>query len=289
MQDRWMERLSEYLDGEMDRAERVSLETHLGECGECSAALEGLSRVRARARELRQAPAPPALWPRIEAAIAQGQDATAVAGPTSAAEPRAAAVAAGPARVIRLGSMRGGRHSFSLPELLAACLAVAIVSGGLVYALLRHQASTVVPGPVTVARAPETQPSPSAAGTGPLSGPGIDGGRGIAPASATIEPAVRTGAGAVYAARAEETPHEEAISELRKVLARQRDQLDPATIRTLESNLAIIDLAIDQARRALAADSANTYVKEHLAETMRRKVELLQRATMLASTSEETR
>jgi hypothetical protein len=45
------------------------------------------------------------------------------------------------------------------------------------------------------------------------------------------------------------------------------------------------------ARRALVADSANTYVKEHLADTMRRRVELLQRATMLASTSgqEETR
>src|SRR5258708_4455915 len=80
-------------------------------------------------------------------------------------------------------------------------------------------------------------------------------------------------------------PHEEALWELRKARARKRDQLGPATIRTLESNLAIIDLAIDQAKRALVADSANTYVKEHLADTMRRKVELLQRATMLASTS----
>ena len=90
---------------------------------------------------------------------------------------------------------------------------------------------------------------------------------------------------AVSARRTEATPHEEAIAELRKALAKERDRLDPATVRTLESNLAIIDLAIDQAKRALAADPANTYVKEHLAETMRRKIELLQRATMLASTT----
>lgn len=259
MQDRWMERLSDYLDQAMDRPERESLETHLGECAACAAALDGLRRVRARAKELSQAPVPPALWPRIEAAIARRQE---------------------PAPVLRQGSRPGGRRFFSLPELLAACLAVAIVSGGVVYAFLRHQTPRVQPGPATLTRATGTQTSPSAVGTGPV--------RERA-AEPVAEPASRRGAGAVYAARAEETPHEEAISELRTVLAHKRDQLDPATIRTLESNLAIIDLAIDQARRALAADSANTYVKEHLAETMRRRVELLQRATMLASTSEETR
>jgi hypothetical protein len=98
----------------------------------------------------------------------------------------------------------------------------------------------------------------------------------------TAEPA---SSGPIAANTLPESPHEEAIAELRKALARERDRLDPATIRTLESNLAIIDLAIDQAKRALAADPANTYVKEHLADTMRRKVELLQRATMLASAS----
>jgi anti-sigma factor ChrR (cupin superfamily) len=252
MHDRWMERLSEYLDGEMDPAERVSLETHLGECAECAAVLEGLGRVRARAKELSRVPVPQALWPRIEAAIALGSSADAATARVVSRKP-------------------GGRRFFSLPELLAACLAVAIVSGGVVYALLRHRPHAVEPGPVIVARAHDRP---------------VD----VAPSvSAAIEPAVRTVAGTVHAARAEETPHEEAVSELRKVLARQRDQLDPATIRTLESNLAIIDLAIDQARRALAADSANTYVREHLAETMRRRVELLHRATMLASTSEETR
>ena len=45
----------------------------------------------------------------------------------------------------------------------------------------------------------------------------------------------------------------------------------------------VIEIAIREARRALDADPRNPYVRAHLDETMRRKVELLHRATMLAS------
>ncbi len=261
MHDPWMERLSEYLDGEMDRAGRESLEAHLKTCAECAAALEELREVRARARELRDQPVPAALWPRIEEAIAGGG---------------ALAPSAAPVRVTRLGSPRARR--FSLPELLAACLAVGIVSGASVFAVVRHLPPAKPPA--TVARAPESPASPGAASERTETPAERE-----APPPVTAVPAARSDADLGRANRIAETPNEEAIAELRKVLARERDRLDPATIRTLEANLAIIDLAIDQAKRALAADPADTYVKEHLAETMRRKVELLQRATLLASTS----
>jgi anti-sigma factor RsiW len=259
-----MERLSEYLDGELDGPERETLEAHLRQCAECARVLEDLRKVRARARELTRVPAPAELWPRIEKAIAQGGGAA--ASPT----------------ITPLGSPRASRF-FSLPELLAACLAVAIVSGGAVYAVLRHErpaarterAVNVAPGPEVRSESEAAEPRPEAS----------EERRAEPPAAVTAVPAVRTDAGPDVAAQTPETPHEEAISELRKALARERDRLDPTTIRTLEANLAIIDLAIDQAKRALAADPADSYVKEHLAETMRRKVELLQRATLLASTS----
>jgi anti-sigma factor RsiW len=74
-----------------------------------------------------------------------------------------------------------------------------------------------------------------------------------------------------------------AVEELRRVLANGRDELDPATVRALEESLTVIEIAITQARRALDADPKNPYVRAHLDETMRRKVELLHRATMLAS------
>jgi len=151
---------------------------------------------------------------------------------------------------------------------------VALVSGGAVFGILKASRPPAPAGPL--ARAPEPG-TIDRRGTPPTAPAGANAG---APLVQALPASVGSSA-----AGPPESPHEEAIAELRKALARERDRLDPATIRTLESNLAIIDLAIDQAKRALAADPANTYVKEHLADTMRRKVELLQRATMLASAS----
>ena len=256
MQDPWTHRLSEYLDEELDREERDRLEEHLGICPECASILAGLRQVRARARDLKDAAPPPSLWARIEAGILARRT---VPFPGSRIEPEHAA---------EPYFARGRRFSFSIPQLVAACLAVALVSGGAVFGLLKNP------------KRPATAPVPSLSGA-PESGTMSAPERGTSP-PAQAEPA---SLGAVSPKGSLESPHEEAIAELRKALARERDRLDPATIRTLESNLAIIDLAIDQAKRALAADPANTYVKEHLADTMRRKVELLQRATMLASSS----
>ena len=267
MHDPWIERLSEYVDEELSRADREALEQHLLGCPECSSAVEELTAVRERARNLAQAPVPEELWSRIESSIAAGRLRSVPAhgpGPEEARD-------------------WGGRFSFSLPQLVAACLAVAVLSGGGVFALLKLPGRAPRTEP-RVAQAPPSGstevPQPSRREAAPIP---TQESRTLAASNATV-PAT-TEQEAINASRAEVTPHEEAIAELRKALAKERDRLDPATVRALESNLAIIDLAIDQAKRALAADPANTYVKEHLAETMRRKIELLQRATMLASTT----
>ena len=55
-----------------------------------------------------------------------------------------------------------------------------------------------------------------------------------------------------------------------------------ATVRVIEKNLTIIDAAITEARRALASDTASAYLNLHLADTMRRKLQLLRTATSLA-------
>jgi hypothetical protein len=51
----------------------------------------------------------------------------------------------------------------------------------------------------------------------------------------------------------------------------------------LEQNLRLIDGAIGECRRALAADPVSAYLNAHLAETMRQKLELLRRAARLAA------
>ena len=73
-----------------------------------------------------------------------------------------------------------------------------------------------------------------------------------------------------------------AVASLERVLAQGRGRLDTATVRVIEKNLGIIDRAIRDAQSALAADPANSYLNLHLAQEMRRKLELLRQAAALA-------
>jgi anti-sigma factor RsiW len=46
MTDPWIDRLSDYIDGDLSVAERIELENHLARCAECSDTLVGLRRAR---------------------------------------------------------------------------------------------------------------------------------------------------------------------------------------------------------------------------------------------------
>ena len=78
--------------------------------------------------------------------------------------------------------------------------------------------------------------------------------------------------------------YDAAVAELQGALEQGRasGRLDSATVRVLTQSLVTIDSAIVQARRALAADPGSAYLNQHLADTMRRKLELLRRASALA-------
>jgi anti-sigma factor RsiW len=220
MSDRWMERLSEYLDGDLPATDRTALEAHLETCTECAALLGDLRRVVDRARAVEEYIPRRDLWPGIASRI----------GATPAAAPRI-----------------GRKWSFSLPQLAAAAILLMTLSGGAVW-LLR---STTLPqgtGPIAT--------TPALAGTVAING--------------------RNSASQSYAA---------AIADLERVLAGGRGQLDTTTIRVIEQNLAAIDQAIAQAQRALLADSTNLYLNTHLAETMRRKLDLLRQAATLVPVS----
>src|SRR5438876_109180 len=185
MSDRWSDRLSAYLDDELDRAERSAIETHLASCDECAGTLEALREVTARARRLENPPPARDLWPGIEARLAAAQS-----GASAGERAAAGAVHAGvpPTRVIHPAR----RIDFSLP-----------------------QAS-------------------------------------------------------------------EAVAELQRTLEQHRTELDSSTVRIVEQNLAVIDRAILQARRALAADPASPYLHQHLALQLKLKLDLLRRTAELS-------
>jgi len=223
MSDPWAARLSDYLDGDLSDAERRALERHLNACPTCTAALDELARVVERARELPGQPPAADLWPGIAARIGPG---------------------APPLPVAPAGKRR--RWSFSFPELAAACLAAAVVSGGGVWFLASRSPGSPIP----------TQPV------------------AVSPLPSLAQPA------------AAERKYDAAVADLERVVEQGRGTLDTTTVRVIERNLALIDRAITDARRALAADPGNTYLNAHLARTMRRKIDLLrQAATIVAARS----
>jgi anti-sigma factor RsiW len=154
------------------------------------------------------------------------------------------AAAATEATEIRLAGRTPRRWTFSLPQLAAAGIALMALSGAAAWLL--HPAGTAV----VLTR----QPTPPA----------------VVPVAAGP-------------ARPAERSYDVAVAELQQVLTQNRGRLDTTTVRIIEQNLATIDRAIAQAQRAVAADSANIYLNSHLAETMRRKLELLRQAAALVS------
>ena len=73
------------------------------------------------------------------------------------------------------------------------------------------------------------------------------------------------------------------IEQLETALLERSDQLDPATMETIQSNLRAIDDAIFDSRQALSRDPESEYLNAHLSASIKRKVRLLRQANNLAS------
>jgi hypothetical protein len=142
--------------------------------------------------------------------------------------------------------------TFTLPQLALAASLLIAVSAGVAY---------VAGGRVTTR--PAAQEVPIRAEAEPM-----------LPASASSE-----------RANFADVQFDQAVADLERVLIERRDELDPRTIVVIERNLAAIDQAIREAREALDADPANTFLNSHLADARRKKLELLRQATMLQSSS----
>ena len=76
-----------------------------------------------------------------------------------------------------------------------------------------------------------------------------------------------------------------AASELSAELERARGRLAPATVRIIERNLAVIDSALAETRRALAQDPGNATLERLVIAAWRQKMDFLRRATALSGES----
>jgi len=219
--DTWTDRLSEYVDGTLADGERAALEAHLAGCAACAATLDELRHVVTRARGLEDRPPAADLWLGIAERIGIRTD------------------------VVSLSARRRARQlSFSVPQLIAASIALALVGGAAVW--------------LAVPRGPRGSVAQAAR-------PSL-----VAPVS-WAGPAITASDSAVLELRA-------ALD-----IGRRSGQIDTATVRVLEQSLATIDSAVTQARRALDTDPNSVYLHQHLAEMLRRKSQFLRRATTLVS------
>jgi Putative zinc-finger len=228
--DSFTGRLSDYLDGEAGAPERAAIEAHLESCAACRETLAELRAVAARASQLPSTPPSSDLWPGVAARI----------GTTVVPFER-----------------RERRFSFTLPQLVAAGLALMLLSGGMVWVARLGDPRTNLPAAVA-------------------SRPGAE------PDAAVASPPAPARDAAIDTVSFADTHFDQAVADLQKTLEEGRGRLDPETVRIIEENLQSIDQAIDQSRKALRADPANVYLNNHFAAARNRKLALLRRATALA-------
>jgi hypothetical protein len=221
MHDAVNERLSEYLDDELSADERARVEAHLQSCAPCRADLDGLRAVVARARTLADAPPETELWPGVLERIA--------------------------ATVAQPAQRATKRFSFTLPQLVAASLALMVLSGSMVWLARLGDARTDIP-PLAAAPGPDADP--------------------------------------VVSVNFADAAYDDAIADLERTLEAGRARLDPETVRILDENLQAIDRAIAQCREALKTDPANVYLNRHLSSSRGRKLDLLRRATAILDRSD---
>ncbi|MEO5511889.1 MAG: zf-HC2 domain-containing protein [Longimicrobiales bacterium] len=258
--DEWTERLSEYVDGELDDGTRSELERHITGCDECRAIIADLRFVVASAAALEDADPPVDLWNGIAAQI----------GATTHGASQAA-------RIIPIDAHRKSHRSFtlSIPQLAAAATVLLVLGGAAVYTL-RPDSNTQIAANNGVA--PDDAAGTYAATT-PDATP-ID----------VMEPTGSYSAGDVRAASqplgapsslAPVGGYDVAIAELEQAAAQSRGQLDPTTLRVIEQTMGTIDQAIADARAALAAEPSNAYLHRHLDRTMKQKLDLLRRSAKI--------
>ncbi|HWO88631.1 MAG TPA: zf-HC2 domain-containing protein [Gemmatimonadales bacterium] len=137
---------------------------------------------------------------------------------------------------------RPRRFSFSAPQLAAAAVAIMTLSAATASLLVR----SATPTATDAARLPAAE---------------------VRPVGLPLQPLVES--------------YDAAIADLERTFAAHRYDLDTATARVLEQSLALIDVAIAQARAALARDPNNLYLNGHLRSALDRKLDVLRRAVAL--------
>ena len=205
--------------------------------------LAGCAECREIAAELRNVVAAAHEAPMLEPASDLWPQIAARLGEPAGKPSLAQLAALSPMRAAGSAAHAPRRFSFSAPQLAAAAVMLMALSGAAVWMI----------------------------GGGPAA-PAVSTGTIIQSAGGpprTVQPVAATVPASYY----------DDVATLESALEENRGQLDPATVDVIERSLEAIDRAIADARSALAADPGNPYLHRQLDNTMRRKIDVLRRAT----------
>ena len=262
--DRFADKLSEYLERDVDEPTRASIDAHALHCAECGRLLADLRALRLSAANLSELSPSRDLWKgiaeRIETPVVELRNG-------AAPDLLSTRVQYPPVRNQRTRVWAG----------LAAAGLVAMTAT-VTYELTKR---SIASAPVVVATVPAPGPTtPAKAGPAAIT-------TTVVPARDSV-PAVRSPANAPTASLVSARPsaqqtYDNEIARLRIVVERRRPQLDSVTIAVIEHNLKVIDDAIRQCKLALRKDPSSQFLMESLNDALDNKVQLLRTAAMLPS------
>jgi hypothetical protein len=253
------ERLSDWLEHDVDAATRAALERHAAGCARCSTLVADFAAIRREAAALPPLVPSRDLWPEIEARI------------------QAPVISLDQPRRTRPAVDRGaGRRGWWMG---AAAAGLVAVSAGVTYYLSAPDtpaptmavSPAIVRSPDSAAPAQITEP-PAALASGMESGATRADGRPPSSAPASSE----AGEGSEY---------DRDVAQLRAIVRQRRTEFDSTTIAVLEKNLELIDRAIAESRAALQRDPASEFLADQLARAMTKKVAILRTVALLPARS----
>lgn len=278
--ERFNEALMDYLEHDGDADTRASVEEHAGTCGDCGALLADIRKLRQDAASLPELAPANDLWSGIAARI----------------ETPVVPIGAGIASAAAASSSRGGTRLALRRWLNTGAIAASLVGAAAIGYSARDVEQRVgdspivtsdaspaaVPGSTDTTRIAQVQ-TPSVA---PVSGEPAPRDRDVVSSAPAASPSAGTAARApdVQLAVARLTAdYDREIGRLRALIDQRRAQLDPVTVAVIERNLAVIDTAIAESRRAIASDPSSRFLIEFLNQSLQDKVELMRTAALLPS------
>ena len=234
--------LSAWFEGDLGDEERRAVDTHLRECLPCASLVRDIQNIRLDAAKLPELAPSRDLWDGIAARIE---------APVIELKPRQVPAPA--------------RRNW---QMAAAAVVLMAVSSGVTYLVTKSDERTAMSDPLVA--------------TSPGSPDSVDG---SLPSVVTPRPRPSSGSGSTVLIMNEpsapEITYDQEITRLRVILDQRRGDLDTATIAAVEKSLKAIDLAITDARRALAGDASSAFLNEQLNRSLEKKLGVLRRVALL--------